>query len=213
MSLIYSVSRSFVRRVRLKIYRQLTGVAGTYTIIVSTFEPGATSPYSFNVESASPLSVEAIPAEGAGRYSRTINGHWSVRPFTSPFNKAHSRLTLWSRSKDNSGGRPSAGSYLSNPKVEIILPRSATIHARLHLPNPLSHPINLTIFKRGTEGALGNQATTTGPYASSLSGVAIAKTKLDAGVYLCIPSTYEKGMEGRWTMNIWSDVSLSAELL
>lgn len=59
---------------------ELTVAAGTYTVIVSTFEPGATAAYTLNVESSSPVSLESVPAEGAGMFSRTINGAWSVSP-------------------------------------------------------------------------------------------------------------------------------------
>ena len=79
------------------------------------------------------------------------------------------------------------------------------------MPEPLGHPINLTVFKRNTDGALGDQAATTGPYSDTLSGVCIAKTKLESGIYLFIPSTYDKGAEGAWILNVWSDVGLSAE--
>jgi len=136
-------------------------------------------------------------------------------------------LTIRSKATQSAGGRPSAGSYISNPKVEVILPKpgsityvpspsrlsgfSLTPRTRLHLPEPLGHPINLTVFKRNTDGALGDQVATTGPYSDTLSGVCITKTKLEAGIYLFIPSTYDKGTEGAWTLNVWSDVGLSAE--
>lgn len=53
-------------------------LAGTYTAIVSTFDPGSTGPFTMTVESDSPVNVEAIPAEGAGLYSRTIQSRWFV---------------------------------------------------------------------------------------------------------------------------------------
>jgi calpain-7 len=135
-------------------------------------------------------------------------------------------LTVRTKGSQNAGGRPSAGSYSSNPKIEVILPKAGSItyvpvhspvslgltpRSRLHLPEPLGHPINLTVFRRNKDGALGEQVATTGPYSDTLSGVCIAKTKLEAGIYLFIPSTYDKGMEGTWTLNVWSDVGLSAE--
>ena len=136
-------------------------------------------------------------------------------------------LIIRSKATQSAGGRPSTGSYSSNPKVEVILPKPGNItyvpspspvshlgltsRARLHLPEPLGHPINLTVFKRNTDGALGDQVATTGPYSDTLSGVCITKTKLEAGIYLFIPSTYDKGTECAWTLNVWSDVGLSAE--
>lgn len=54
---------------------------------------------------------------------------------------------------------------------------------------------------------------TSGPYIYKLSGVALARTKLDKGIYTVIPSTYEPGVEAAWTMSVWSDTALSADLL
>jgi len=105
-------------------------------------------------------------------------------------------------------------SFSLNPVVSRTSPVSylgLIPRTRLHLPEPLGHPINLTIFKRNTDGALGEQVATTGPYSDTLSGVCITKTKLEAGIYLFIPSTYDKGTECAWTLNVWSDVGLSAE--
>lgn len=51
-------------------------VAGTYTAIISTFDPGVTTPYALNIESALPVNLESIPAEGAGLYSRTVQSKW-----------------------------------------------------------------------------------------------------------------------------------------
>jgi hypothetical protein len=102
--------------------------------------------------------------------------------------------------------------------LNLVVSRKSSYHplalpssARLHLPEPLGYPINLTAFKRSTDGTLGDQVATAGPYSDTLSGVCIAKTKLDAGIYLFVPSTFDKGLQGAWTMNVWSDVSLSAE--
>ena len=55
---------------------ELTTTAGTYTAIVSTFDPGVTSPYTLSIESALPVSIKNIPAEGAGLYSRTVQSRW-----------------------------------------------------------------------------------------------------------------------------------------
>jgi hypothetical protein len=53
-------------------------LAGTYTAIVSSFDPGVTSPYTLHLESALPTAIEPIPAEGAGLYSRTVQSRWLV---------------------------------------------------------------------------------------------------------------------------------------
>lgn len=50
--------------------------AGAYTVVVSAFEAGTTGPFSLSIESSLSLKVDAIAAEGAGLYSRTIHGRW-----------------------------------------------------------------------------------------------------------------------------------------
>lgn len=49
---------------------------GTYTVIVSSYEPDTTGPFSLCVESSLPISLSPIPAEGAGMFSRTVSGKW-----------------------------------------------------------------------------------------------------------------------------------------
>lgn len=115
-------------------------------------------------------------------------------------------------------GRPSLGQYNQNGKVEIILPKPTTLIARLILPNPPHPPIpiNLTIFKRGENGSLGELVATTGPYAEGVSGVVWkSKIKLEAGVYLGLVSAWDAGMGigVRWEVRIWGDSSFSAEVV
>lgn len=163
----------------------------TYTLIVSAFEPGQTGLFSLSLEATAPVSIIPIAAEGAGMYNRVVNGFWTER---------------------TAGGRPSGGTYESNPRVEMVLSKPATIQSRLYLPTRSPVPINLTIFKRAQGGALGEQLVTTGPYSDSICGVSTGKMKLDSGVYLLVPSSYEKS-KGGWVLKIWSDVALSAEIV
>lgn len=50
--------------------------AGTYTVLVSSYERDDTGPFSLGVESSSPISLSPISQEGAGMYSRTVSGKW-----------------------------------------------------------------------------------------------------------------------------------------
>ncbi|WWC60071.1 uncharacterized protein I303_102634 [Kwoniella dejecticola CBS 10117] len=163
--------------------------AGTYTLIVSSYEPNHTGSYMLSVESTSPVCVTSIPAEGAGMYSRVVHGAWNEK---------------------NAGGRPSSGRYESNPKIEMILPAPGTILSRLFLPNPSVIPINLTIFRRGPGGNLGEQVSTSGPYIDTVSGVSTGKVKLDKGIYLLVPSSFE-AVRTRWTVKVWSDITIAVE--
>ena len=51
---------------------------GAYSLIVSTFEPSQTGKYDLSIECDLPVSLRAIPAEGAGMFSRTVSRAWLV---------------------------------------------------------------------------------------------------------------------------------------
>ncbi len=53
-------------------------IAGTYTLIASTFLPGQECDCRLRVESSLPVSVSPLPQEGAGLFSRTGKGAWCV---------------------------------------------------------------------------------------------------------------------------------------
>jgi calpain-7 len=62
--------------------------------------------FTIHMESSLPVSLSPLPAEGAGMFCRTISGIWT---------------------QDNAGGRPSAGQYGTNPKIEVTLFRDCVI--------------------------------------------------------------------------------------
>lgn len=83
--------------------------------------------------------------------------------------------------------------------------------ARLFLPTPSGIPINATVFKRGNGGSLGEQVATSGPYSEQTSGVKVPRTKLEPGIYIIVPSTYQRGMRADWRLNVWSDRPVELE--
>lgn len=51
--------------------------AGTYTLVVSSFQPLHEDTFELSLHSSLPLQVTPIPPEGAGMYSRVVKGAWS----------------------------------------------------------------------------------------------------------------------------------------
>ncbi|ORX36377.1 hypothetical protein BD324DRAFT_651615 [Kockovaella imperatae] len=168
--------------------------AGMYTISISAFEPGQLGKFNMMVETDLPATLQPIPQEGAGMYSRTLTRKWT---------------------EQIAGGRPSGGSYGRNPHIELVLPKACTVMARLFHVVPTSSPIplNLTLFQRSDGGQIGDQVATSGPYSDSLSGVRLSRTKLDAGVYLLVPSAWDPGMGigSEWELRVWADGPLELD--
>lgn len=173
-------------------YAEAVVDAGTYTVLVSSWEREAVGAYTLVAECSAPLTLAPIPQEGAGMYARTVHGRWDA---------------------STAGGRPSGNKYAANPVVELTLPAATSVMGRLYLPHPAPVPVNITLFRRavGATG-IGEQVATSGPYTEATSGVALPRTKLSPGVYLLIPSTYEGGMEAAWVLDVWGDKAFSAEV-
>lgn len=91
-------------------------------------------------------------------------------------------------------------------------------------------PINLTLFRRGMGGALGDQVATSGPYDDSGGGVWLADgpgegqgqsqgqgqrgIRLESGVYRGVLSCWDGGMGvgRRWTVRTYSDRAVELDL-
>lgn len=76
-------------------------------------------------------------------------------------------------------------------------------------------PLNLTLFTRGPGAQLADQIATSGPYADPISGVKVDKTRVKAGVYVLVPSAWERGMAvgSKWEVKVWSDGPLEVEVV
>lgn len=51
---------------------------GTYTLIASAATPADEADFALDVQSTAPILLRPIPQEGAGLFSRTVNGSWCV---------------------------------------------------------------------------------------------------------------------------------------
>jgi len=63
--------------------------AGEYTVIVSAFEPHHNGAFSLTIGSSLPFDFKPIPQEGAGMYTKVLQGSWYVyiqkRAFKNPY--------------------------------------------------------------------------------------------------------------------------------
>ncbi len=94
---------------------------------------------------------------------------------------------------------------MSFSNVDYIL---RSYRARLQPTHASGIPLNLSVFRRGTGGALGDLIASTGSYSDNISGVLLPSTYLEPGIYLMIPSTYSSGVCAGFEVAIYSDNSL-----
>lgn len=168
-----------------------------YTLILSTFTPGQQSPYSISVEADGPVSLEAIPSEGAGMFTKSVKGKWQG---------------------SSAAGNPSFGRYHHNPHFDIQVAQATTLFCRLqHVDAPSGTAINLTIFRKDDAGQIKEQVVTSGSYADAVCGVATSPFQLQGpAVYSAIVSTFDPGVEAGFELTAYSSacpVSLSASEL
>jgi len=104
-------------------YTNSESLAGDYNVILSAFEPHHTGPYSLVVDSSSRFNISPIPQEGAGMFSKTIRGVWSVHSLYC----RSSSLSMRIRDLSNAMGAPSFQRYFENPVYELDLKSQASV--------------------------------------------------------------------------------------
>lgn len=162
--------------------------AGTYTIIVSTFDADKQGSFTLTLESDADFKLQAIPAEGAGMRRRLIEGYWTDA---------------------NSAGAPAFESYDSNAQCHVRISKPTVIRLRLQARGIKPTPaINVTVFKGNIEG---EEIVTSGPYTDLLQGVATEEVTLWPGEYVIVPSTYQPRTKGKWVMYMYSDNVVAIE--
>ncbi|KDQ56387.1 hypothetical protein JAAARDRAFT_310571 [Jaapia argillacea MUCL 33604] len=175
--------------------RELTD--GDYTVIVSSFNPYNTGPFTLKVESSQRFDLEPVPSEGAGMYTKTIRGVWD---------------------EETSGGGPSSNKYWSNPMFEVRVRTASQIKIRLQLlqPSP-STSLNVTLFSPSGPQYVEHPSTnlnmlsTSGPYSDANSGVITPQINVKPGTYIILPSTYRNGIYAAFRLIVFSSSNVDVE--
>ncbi|KAG8903495.1 cysteine protease [Tulasnella sp. 403] len=160
-----------------------TAKPGDYTLVVSTFEPLKICDFSLRVDAGVPLTLELIPPEGAGMFSKSEKGRWRG---------------------DSAAGSPSFGAYHKNPTFTVYLAQPTIFFCRLQLLPPSVAAISATVFKQDTVGVAEGVATT-GPYAERVCGVLSEPKRLHGPAsYTIIVSTFEPEIEAEFELLMYS---------
>ncbi|KAJ3986206.1 hypothetical protein F5890DRAFT_1572426 [Lentinula detonsa] len=169
------------------------GFSGDYSIIISTFEPYQTGPFSLTVNSFASFDVTPIPQEGAGMYRRTVKGIWDA---------------------SSAAGAPSFNRYFQNPIYELNLAAQSQILIRLQLLRPSSSiSLNVTVYPTSVDNINSTKhVATSGPYDDPITGVVLPLTSLPKGRYWVVPSTYNPGIQTGFQLIVFSTLA-SIELV
>ncbi|KAI9016376.1 hypothetical protein CLU79DRAFT_763565 [Phycomyces nitens] len=161
---------------------------GSYTVVASTFEPDLVGKFILTVASLAPVTVDSIPAEGAGMFRKIIHGEWICGY--------------------NAMGCVTHGNYSKNPRYLLDIRELTTVKIRLQAKNIEPTPsMNITLYEKHPKDTFGKEVATSGPYTNVIQGVAthdIILGQNDSG-YLAVFATHEKDISGEFTAFIYSD--------
>ncbi|POY71276.1 hypothetical protein BMF94_5588 [Rhodotorula taiwanensis] len=134
---------------------------GKYTLLVSSYQPDVLGNFKVSVRSSLPLSVSAIPQEGAGMFSRRIEGEWS--PAT-----------------DRGGGKP---------RFRLLVSGHAEVKIRLQASEG-QHAVSVSVHKWGTAGEVGDVVATSDSPVDHPCGALIRSVRIPSTErgYVIVPS-------------------------
>ncbi|GAA5870476.1 hypothetical protein JCM16303_002018 [Sporobolomyces ruberrimus] len=157
---------------------------GTYTLVVSSFQPLHEDTFELSLHSSLPLQVTPIPPEGAGMYSRVVKG-------------------AWSDGFDADGEGPQ-----ENPTYKLEISRPTSIKFRLQTPErPL--PVAVQVFSASTYSSH-KPVMTSEPYSDLVCGAVTPLVKLEpsASGYLVIPSTFTPHTRASFVLFAYADLPI-----
>ncbi|GAA6031892.1 hypothetical protein JCM8097_003322 [Rhodosporidiobolus ruineniae] len=174
----YSYSRASLRKTDVS--------ADSYTVVVSSFQPGHSASFSLSVKSALAVQLTPIPAEGAGMYARKARGSWS---------------------EGEDGGKDEP---LRNPRFGLKLTKATNVKIRLVLPSG-PKPAALFLYAASASGAPESLVASTLPYEDPVCGVVTSLIRLEAREhgYLVVPSTYQAGVHVPFQILLYADAPVT----
>ncbi|GAA5838368.1 hypothetical protein JCM9279_003224 [Rhodotorula babjevae] len=155
---------------------------GSYTLIVSSFQPRHLADFSLVLRSSLPLEVAPIPAEGAGMYARQAKGAWA---------------------DGCDGGK---GERRKNPRFALRVTRPTNVKIRLLTPAG-PRPIAVSLFSASRAGEPLQQVASSGAYSDAVCGVVLPLTRLEPAEhgYLVVPSTFLPGVHADFSISLYAD--------
>ncbi|EST04702.2 Peptidase C2, calpain, large subunit, domain III [Kalmanozyma brasiliensis GHG001] len=159
---------------------------GTYTLIASTFDAGILGDFSLRIESTRPVQLRPIPQEGAGMFHRRLTSRWTrgVNACGSPTNRAYFDNPGWRFTLD----RPGLTGLVARIRVEA--PRTEAVRPY----------VNLALF---AESGGFKEVASSGSYTDLTCGASV-DTRLPAGTYRLIASTYQPGTQADFTVDLYT---------
>ncbi|GAA5969288.1 hypothetical protein JCM11641_007539 [Rhodosporidiobolus odoratus] len=138
---------------------------GSYSLAVSSFQPRHQADFKLFAQSSLPVEIVPIPAEGAGKYARQVDGRFGAG--------AHACTTI------------------SNTRqFRLKVSKATSIKFRLQLPER-PKPIALFLYAASADGTPGRLVSSTMPYADPVCGVALlSRLEPRQHGYIVVPSLF-----------------------
>ncbi|KAJ1722853.1 cysteine protease [Coemansia erecta] len=158
--------------------------AGSYTVVVSTFEPFMFSRFKLSVELDTEFTLTPIPREGAGMRLRELHGSWA----------------------------PGTPGSADSPRFLVRTDRPTKILVRLQTPMADPLPLaNVSVFASG-RAASDSLCATSGSYTNSPQGVATQLTSIGAAGrssdYVVVASTWDSDVTAPFVLYLYSEHSV-----
>ncbi|KAJ2865561.1 cysteine protease [Coemansia aciculifera] len=162
---------------------------GSYTVVVSTFEPFMFSRFKLAIGLDQPFSVAPIAREGAGMRQRELHGRWTPG--------------------SNSMGGPVSECCSRNPRFLVRTARATSVMARLQTPQADPLPlVSVSVFSF-ENAVLGPMCASSGSYTNSPQGVATRLTMLgladEPSEYLVVASTWDRETDAAFVLYFYSE--------